>query len=303
MKSRRRFLVLALLFAGMPAHADDTLLLGVLEDSQCYRDLRCHYGRDKACVAAMERKVRLLFSRAPEGWTPLDSHAAAEQFDLNALAWTIAFDGRNLGSLRTIATEFSSRHAWTYSRDFVLGLRDGQSLPEIANENKGFGGWCEFPAHRPLVLVTRPYYQDPEQWKPFMPDESYRTRLMPEIVKALGIGNCFSDADAWVSHRIPAATDNSYRDNAGRELVSVNLDVAGLKCDFDYDPYLTTLVFLVTGGEVRRIGPDLQLIDAGDFDNDGKSEVLFWYSGYNRDGYTLFYDDFRQHVNYWWGYH
>ena len=139
-----------------------------------------------------------------------------------------------------------------------------------------------------------------------MPGDSYRGRLMPKIIRTLGTGNCVSDADAWVSHRadgIPTATDNSYRDNAGRELVSVNVDVAGLECDFDYDPYLKTLVFLIAGGEVRLIGPDSQLVDAGDYDNDGKSEVLFWRGGYNRDGYTLFYDDFHQHVNYWWGYH
>ena len=46
----------------------------------------------------------------------------------------------------------------------------------------------------------------------------------------------------------------------------------------------------------------MELIDAGDYDNDGKSELLFWYSGYNRDGYILIYDDFRKSAEYIWGY-
>jgi len=36
------------------------------------------------------------------------------------------------------------------------------------------------------------------------------------------------------------------------------------------------------------------LVDAGDYDNGGKSEVLFAIDGYNMGGYRLFYDDFSR---------
>jgi len=45
------------------------------------------------------------------------------------------------------------------------------------------------------------------------------------------------------------------------------------------------------------------LLDVGDYDKDGKSEVLFWSSGYNEDGYVLYYDDFRKKVPFKWHYH
>ncbi len=32
------------------------------------------------------------------------------------------------------------------------------------------------------------------------------------------------------------------------------------------------------------------LVDAGDFANDGKEEILLWSSGYNEDGFILAYD-------------
>ena len=47
----------------------------------------------------------------------------------------------------------------------------------------------------------------------------------------------------------------------------------------------------------------LTLLDAGDYDGDGKSEVVFFLSGYNEDGYALFYDSFRKFVFHTWSYH
>ena len=41
----------------------------------------------------------------------------------------------------------------------------------------------------------------------------------------------------------------------------------------------------------------------GDDDGDGSSEIMFWYSGYNEDGYTLFYRGFTRHASFRWNYH
>jgi hypothetical protein len=38
------------------------------------------------------------------------------------------------------------------------------------------------------------------------------------------------------------------------------------------------------------------LVDAGDYDNDGKSELVFAIDCANEGGYELFYDDFKKHV-------
>ncbi len=54
---------------------------------------------------------------------------------------------------------------------------------------------------------------------------------------------------------------------------------------------------------IRFLGDDMWLVDAGDYDNDGKSEVLFAIDGYNRGGYELFYDDFKKHVRFEFSYH
>ena len=45
------------------------------------------------------------------------------------------------------------------------------------------------------------------------------------------------------------------------------------------------------------------LVDAGDYDNDGKSEFLFCIDQYNRGGYKLFYDDFKKRAVFQFNYH
>lgn len=47
----------------------------------------------------------------------------------------------------------------------------------------------------------------------------------------------------------------------------------------------------------------LQLIQFGDFDGDGKSEALFFRSGYNDDGYVLFHEEMTKTAKFNWGYH
>jgi hypothetical protein len=45
------------------------------------------------------------------------------------------------------------------------------------------------------------------------------------------------------------------------------------------------------------------LVDAGDYDGDGKSEVLFAVDGYDLGGYRLFYRDFSRSSEFLFSYH
>ena len=95
---------------------------------------------------------------------------------------------------------------------------------------------------------------------------------------------------------------SSYQDRIGRKLVVVGRDPGRYTCDGPPEPAWATHSFILQD-DVQYLGRDLSLVDAGDYDADGPSEVLFWYSGYNDDGYTLFYDGLRKHVDYHWNYH
>ncbi len=56
-------------------------------------------------------------------------------------------------------------------------------------------------------------------------------------------------------------------------------------------------------GAIRFLDSGMRLVDAGDYDRDGKSELLF---SINRDGiggYELLYDEFRKHATLQFIYH
>jgi len=77
------------------------------------------------------------------------------------------------------------------------------------------------------------------------------------------------------------------------------------KKDEDYGPGEAPVLFwfYVNGKDIRLIGQSLELIDAGDYDHDGHSEVVFHKSGYNYDGYILVFDDMRKQIEFGWSYH
>jgi hypothetical protein len=54
---------------------------------------------------------------------------------------------------------------------------------------------------------------------------------------------------------------------------------------------------------LKFLGSGLALIDAGDYDGDGHSELVFAKSGYNHDGYVLFSDDLAHSAEFGWSYH
>jgi hypothetical protein len=56
-------------------------------------------------------------------------------------------------------------------------------------------------------------------------------------------------------------------------------------------------------GKAMFIGAGIRLVDAGDYDNDGKSEVMFAINRYDEGGYELFYDDFKGHAVFQFSYH
>jgi len=45
------------------------------------------------------------------------------------------------------------------------------------------------------------------------------------------------------------------------------------------------------------------LVDAGDYDNDGKSELVFSIDRENEGGYQIWYDNFTKHATFKFHYH
>ncbi|MGE5112747.1 MAG: hypothetical protein ACM3JB_17915 [Acidobacteriaceae bacterium] len=60
---------------------------------------------------------------------------------------------------------------------------------------------------------------------------------------------------------------------------------------------------LVPDGQAHYLDSKMHLVDAGDYDNVGKSELIFSIDDCNRGGYKLFYEDFKQKAVFEFSYH
>jgi hypothetical protein len=219
----------------------------------------------------------------------------------------VAFDGRSRGRLRTLDRGFDSPYPSAYPRDRLLEVAAGQSVPRVVNKSKLFGGWCDEPPNRPLVVVSEPTFRDPAGWKPLAPDSSYRESMFPAFRMKVGeVKVCPVSDDSPMPFEYgpkDLVLYPSYGDRAGGKLIALGLNPQANNCDGPPGPEWSMHWFLLRGDDMRHLGPQLNLVDAGDYDGDGRSELMFWYSGYNRDGYTLMYADASKRVDFLWGYH
>jgi len=297
----KKIIVLLIALVGFPlASYADPLVVGVLEQPQCKEQEKT--------------MARLLFVKVGSRWISLDDeYQTPKNLNLTKSSWTIAFDGRNLGTIKLIDPNPNAPilKDWYYGRDKLYEPVNLEKLPKLKNTSSAFSGWCSAPAIRPLVLVSHANYSDPERWKPFSPDHSYVPKLFEPLKLAIGnfkVVRCKQTKDGeraepWDYKSKDLVLYKSYRSKSGLELVSIGIDHEKSGCEFLAEPQWSRHLFLIDGKKIEFLGSQMELLDAGDYDKDGRSEFLFWYSSYNKDGYVLVYDGRRQKAEYLWSYH
>lgn len=183
------------------------------------------------CKKDKTRSARALFVKKGNIWKKIDMMSGITLSSLNTIEWFIAFDGRNLGKLKTIdpTTEKIDFFSKNYERDKILLFERPETLPEIENKERLFEGWCEPPILRPLVLVNKPFYKDPERWRPFRPDVEYKAKLLPEMKNAIGdkAYKCGYSGESttvpWDFQIYDLILYKSYRSESGKVLISIGL--------------------------------------------------------------------------------
>jgi hypothetical protein len=276
--------------------ADDDVVVGILEhlSPAQQRRLAGAYGDVGSAV------VRVAFRKQAGQWQAfasdvgdLDQLKAATQNFPQKLAWTIAFDGKARGHLESTAPP-----QWAFYSDLGIELiRPGTKVIAIGHPDAGFERWdSDKPVDRPLVLVTRPNTRDPDQWKPATLEDAYRAAGIASLRAENKPEAGFGDENIRVV--------KAYRSKSGRVLFALKLSKAVPRGDGPPGPEWQARWFVADSPRsLKFLDTGLALIDAGDYDKDGRSEIIFAKSGYDYDGYVLFYDDFRGSVEFGWNYH
>lgn len=220
------------------------------------------------------------------------------------MTWTVTIDGRNLGRI----TGKTPKEFKFYSHVGLQEIRSG-SIPTVGEKSPQYGGFTDQSVYRPLVTNSQPYFNDPDSWKPFeltaellgVLKETFRQRF-PKLCKT-------NDADE--TKLLPFAyrdrdikSIKAYSSKSGWTLARLHLegaiDCGDVEAGFEIDdPW-----FVVDSRKaVAYLDQGMWLVDAGDYDHDGKSELVFAINRYNVGGYELFYDDFKKRVKFEFSYH
>lgn len=258
------------------------------------------------------RAVRAVFRKNGDLWQALPTKTKS-YLDLQTLptsypkemTWTIAFDGRNLGTI----TSRTPSHFKFYSEIGIEQITSHNHIPTVGRKSADYSGFRSTPVYRPLVAVSQSNFTDPEGWKP--------AQLSPRMVAAARekFRNKFPKASNCRTPEENIPRPWNYQDedihlakaySSKNEWSLIELNLTGNACDgqqgsqgeFDGQWYVIT-----PAGEARFLGTNMWLVDAGDYDNSGKSELLFSINGYNTGGYRLYYLDFTQSAEFVFHYH
>jgi hypothetical protein len=290
---------------GAPSAAESSksILLGVLEDVP-----------GKYEGQPNSRHVRVVFKKDGEDWQPFPAKCH-DQACLKALPsdfpsqvnWTIAFDGRTLGQAVTHVPK-----AYDFYMD--AGLQDITSegpIPTIGQKSEEYGGFLFAAVLRPLVATSQPYFKDPDAWKPAHLSAdvvaSLRQQFRNQFSKVTNCANPNENiARPWRYRDQDIETHKAYSSN--KNWIIAPLSLRGYRCDGpqdgpSQDAFSSQWFVIDPENHIELLGRDMWLVDAGDYDNDGKSELIFAIAGYNKGGYELFYDDFKKRVEFEFSYH
>lgn len=256
--------------------------------------------------------VRVVFQKVGPSWLPVVSDCGAPECLTSSVAaipqqtsWTISLQGRRLGTVSAHAPD-----AWRgYADVGTQELASERRAPTDGVRSMDFAGWSGEPVFRPLVATSPAAVHDPDSWAAAPLPMALGEKLRREFrARFPNVANCtgpeenverpilYADADIEISE--------TYASSAGWRLATLNLNNYGCDGPLNENSAFLKQVFAVSpAGQALFLGEGLQFIDAGDFDQDSKSETLFAISGYNRGGYELRYDDFASSAVFSYGYH
>jgi hypothetical protein len=263
-------------------------------------------------VAGSGSAVRLGFIKVGNDWQPACAYSANGAWTCRSdipAQWLVRFRGKQIGTV--IAKGWLDAQS-----DSTIGLMKivSGAVPHIGARNHTFGGWLDKPAYRPLVATSAVVADSASAWTQDKPDAADAAAALAPLRKLVAtVPDCGKDGEPIGTGRAIAARDiriaKLWRSNSGARLYGASVAPSLVaKCNFTADALAD--VWLVADGAPARALPALAedeathaLVDIGDFAGDGSEDALFFLSGYDEDGFILYYDRFTKSARISWHYH
>jgi hypothetical protein len=259
---------------------------------------------------ASSRVIRPAFEKTPSGWHKVESGSIPARMN-----WTVAFDGGNIGQVTSQAIPRANgpqQGQTGYLTAVQKIITPSTAIPAVGSPSEKYSSMGMGPAkgRRPLVVVSKPYTSDPDGWKhlPQLPD-AVATLVRQAFRKDFPhVDRCKEEKIVQRNWKFPDSSLGfltTYASNKGSFLVQSRLDAGDCGYVDDPDDQNSCPWFFVSAdGHARRIGSFMSLLDAGDYDNDGRSELIFILSQpEDTDGFVLFDADMHKLASLLWTYH
>ncbi len=255
--------------------------------------------------------VRMMFQNDGAGWKTLDPACGDEACLANAPAtfpasttWNIVYAGEVKGAISATTPATWALYADVGTQDVAAGTIQ----PTVGQATLEFSPDGDTPVYRPLVAVSAPTVSDPDGWK--------AGSLSPQALVSLhsafrtqfaDVTNCATEGGSDLMPMIYVDTDvipSSVSVSAvGWSIATTQL--SGYRCDgpFEETAFAAQIFAIAPDGKAQYLGESLKLVDTGDFDGNGKSELVFAIEGGNTGGYDLRFDDFAGRATFAYNYH
>ncbi len=304
-------------FTGV-ARGAPVILIGVVEE----RSIDAFNPKTQEDVRGYETNLRIAFQKTERGWatvcssrpgysTPKDCHLPNPDMKRT---WDVLYRGKTIGKVVT-----SGWHYGGFYKDAGALRIVSKQVPQVGSRSREFAGWVDQAVYRPLVALSTPIRAKPEPWEEGSPTPGDLRTVWPSISKIIkDIPNCeFAEPDGPKGKLSQLKPENA---EVFKVLVSGRGDrLLGARVKADNEGkysgcggFTSDLWFLskdksallpLVAGSLNEWQFTFVPIDFGDFDGDGNPEAVFWFSGYDEDGYVLFTNNFQKSVRFTWLYH
>jgi hypothetical protein len=292
--------------------ADEPLVLGVIEAQPA-----ANAPSGSLAIA----HLRLAFQYQRGTWTAIcEGKSSSSRNDGCAFeraserrGWSVLFNGRSLGPVETQGWRNSDYYSFTGALAII-----SSPIPTVPDSLAPFSSWVGEATRRPLVAVTSHQAgRDKPVWRREAPDSDDAVAVWPLFkARVPTIPNCkFSDEGKPLGKGRPSGfadviVFDRVRLSQGGYLLGVRAKGAE-ECDesggFTSDMWVmkpaTGTAFALEGFDTTGWPYSLNLVDVGAFTSDSSIQAVFFYAGYNEDGYVIYYDGFRKNARFTWGYH
>lgn len=235
-----------------------------------------------------ESRVRPLFVKIDSGaWQSAPKAGSPSPVATlpKAFSWDVCFSGRGEGTVTAMLADNSASPSTP-----PYALREGDKAPWRTRRSNDYAGWIQEPVYKPIILSSalNSSCRDPEKWRSG-PGDKARTHLAAMIqltnteLAKIEPGATVQDSTA----KIPRAWGTQKH---GRFAV--------LKAKNNQGKEVQATFFIGESGP-NFIGFGAMMVDAGDFDSDGVSEVVFKQKAEKKDIYALYHGGTKIAETFW----